>query len=69
MKDKGKNLKSAVNRYERDVKRAIKNSEKSYGVSRKGRKPDDKALDVLKMRYAKGKITRKKFELMKKDLE
>ncbi len=69
MKDKEKGFRKAVNRYERDVKRAIKDSEKSYGVSKKGRKTEDKTLEILKMRYAKGEITRKKFELMKKDLE
>lgn len=69
MKDKGKNLKRAVNRYERDVKRAIKNSEKSYGVSKSVRKTGDETLEILKKRYAKGEITRKKFEQMKKDLE
>jgi len=66
MKEKG--LKRAVNRYGRDVKRAIKDSEKSYGVSKKGRKTGDETLEILKMRYAKGEISRKKFEQMKKDL-
>jgi uncharacterized membrane protein len=69
MKNKGRRSKRAVNRYERDVKRAIKDSEKSYGVSKKGRKTGGETLEILKMRYAKGKITRKKFELMKKDLK
>lgn len=69
MKNKEKGLRRAVNRYESDVKRAIKYSKKSYGVSKKGRKTEDKTLEILKMRYAKGEITRKKFELMKKDLE
>jgi uncharacterized membrane protein len=66
---KGKGLKRAVSRYGRDVKRAIKDSEKSYGVSKKGRKTEDRTLEILRMRYAKGEITRKKFERMKKDLE
>ena len=67
MKEKG--LKKAINRYGRDVKRAIKDSEKSYGVSKNARKTEDETLEILKKRYAKGEITRKKFELMKKDLE
>lgn len=62
-------MKKAINRYGRDVKRAIKDSEKSYGVSKNARKTEDETLEILKKRYAKGEITRKKFELMKKDLE
>ena len=69
MKKKERSSKRAVNRYERDVKRAIKDSEKSYGVSKKSRKTEDETLEIIKMRYAKGEITRKKFELMKRDLE
>ena len=65
---KNKASRRTVNRYERDVKRAIKKSNKSYGVS-KGRKAEDKTLEILKTRYAKGEISRKKFELMKKDLD
>lgn len=69
MKNKGRSLRRVANRYEGDVKRAIKDSEKSYGILKKGKKTEDKTLEILKMRYAKGEITRKKFELMKKDLE
>ena len=61
-------MKKAINRYGRDVKRAIKDSEKSYGVSKNARKTEDETLEILKKRYAKGEITRKKFERMKKDL-
>jgi uncharacterized membrane protein len=69
MKNKENGSRRATDRYKKDVKKAIKDSEKSYGVLKKGRRPEDKTLDVLEMRYAKGEITRKKFKLMKRDLE
>lgn len=57
-----KNLKWVVNRYNKGVKKAINDSEKSYGTKKKVRKDEDNTLDVLKMLYAKGKITIKQFE-------
>ena len=35
----------------------------------KSSKPEENPLEVLKMRYAKGEITKEEFEKMKKDLE
>lgn len=33
------------------------------------KKSENKAIDILKERYAKGKITKEEYEQMKKDLE
>jgi hypothetical protein len=39
------------------------------GSNKKNDMAEDEALKILKLRYAKGEITKEQFELMKKDLE